>query len=290
MTPLRQRMIEDMQLGGLSDATQYTYMLAVKQLADYYNKSPDQITVEELRKYFLYLKNEKEVARSTANVALSAIKFFYERTLGWPWTTLIFVRPTREQKLPDILSKAEVQRVLGTVRIPRHRVYLSTVYACGLRRQEGLNLQVSHIDTERKALHIHKGKWSKDRYVPLPQPALELLRKWWATHRNPDWIFPAGGQSSMASATTPMSHSSPWRALKAAVAECKIQKEVTIHSLRHAYATHLYEDGVSVHLIQKYLGHKSLATTARYLHATSVGEAESIDSISQTLEAVPWSS
>lgn len=290
MTPLRQRMIEDMQLGGLSEATQYSYMLAVKQLAEHYNKSPDKLTTEELRQYFLYLKNEKKVARSTSSAALSAIKFFFERTLGCPWTTLIFVRPQREEKLPDILSKEEVQRLLGTIRIPRHQAYLSIVYACGLRRQEGLNLQVSHIDRKRMALHIHKGKWSKDRYIPLPQPALALLRKWWATHRNPVWIFPAGGQSSMASATNPMSHSGPYSALKAALAECKIQKKVTIHTLRHAYATHLYEDGVNVHLIQKYLGHKSLATTARYLHATSVGEAESIDSISKTLEAVSWSS
>jgi len=255
MTPLRQRMIEDMQLRGLSEATQYQYVLAIKQLAAHYKKSSDQITEKELRQYFLYLKNEQEVSRSTSNGALCAIKFFFERTLGRTWTTLVFVRPPREQKLPNILSREEVQCLLGSLRIRRHQVCLSTIYSCGLRRQEGLNLQVSQIDSTRMVLHIHKGKRSRDRYVPLPQPTLDLLRDWWATHRNPVWLFPAGAQSARASATKPMGNYGLRHALSAARTECKLQKAVTIHSLRHAYATHLYEDGVSIRLIQKYLGH-----------------------------------
>ena len=139
-------------------------------------------------------------------------------------------------------------------------------------------------------LHIHKGKRSRDRYIPLPQPTLELLRSWWGTHRNPVWLFPTGSKAALATATKPMGPRGPGSALKAARVECQIKKEVTIHSLRHAYATHLYEDGVSVHLIQKYLGHSSLSTTARYLHATGMPEGDVIASISETLEAVSWSS
>lgn len=290
MTPLRRRMMEDMQLGGLSVATQYSYMLAVKQLAEHYNKSPTQISEEELRQYFLYLKNEKGVSRSTSNVALCAIKFLFERTLRRRWSLFVLVRPPREQKLPAVLSKEEVQQLLGAIRIQRHQAYLSTIYACGLRRQEGLNLQISDIDGKRMTLHIHKGKGAKDRYIPLPQPTLELLRKWWATHRNPVWLFPAGKRSTLGNATVSMGHYGPRHALRAALAECKIQKEVTIHSLRHTYATHLYEDGISVHLIQKYLGHSSLSTTAHYLHAVGIPEEDAIASIRETLEAVSWSS
>ena len=161
MTPLRQRMIEDMQLRGLSEKTQETYIRAVRQFADHYNKSPEAISDEEVRAYFLYLKNEKGVSRSTSTITLCAIKFLCEHTLGRSWRTLALIRPPREKKLPDILSRAEVQQILSNIRLRRHQVCLSTIYSCGLRRQEGLDLQVSHIDGDRMVLHIHKGKRSK---------------------------------------------------------------------------------------------------------------------------------
>jgi site-specific recombinase XerD len=282
-------MIEDMQLRGLSEKTQSQYMRAVKQLAEHYDKSPDQITDEELRQYFLYLKNAKQVSRSTSNVALCAIKFFFERTLGRTWTTLAFARPPREQKLPVVLSREEVQRLLGSIRLHRHQVCLSTIYACGLRRHEGLGLQVGDIDSGRMVIHVRKGKRARDRYVPLPQLTLEQLRAWWVTHRNSVWLFPSGSQAMRATANKPMSADGLYRALEAVRTECQIQKAVTIHSFRHAYATHLYEDGVNIRLIQKYLGHTSLSTTARYLHAIGMPEGNMIESINETLEAVSWS-
>jgi integrase len=195
MTSLRQKMIEDMQLHGFAERTQKSYMQAVRQLAEYYGKSPDQISEEELRQYFLYLKNVKKVSRSTITLALCGIKFFYERTLQRQWATLALVRPQREKKLPVVLSVEEVRQILGRVRRWRYRVCLSMIYACGLRLQEGLHLQVPHIDSDRHMLHVCHGKGGKDRYVPLPPPILEMLRQYWGTHRDPVWIFPSTHQT-----------------------------------------------------------------------------------------------
>jgi integrase/recombinase XerD len=177
MTPLRQRMIEDMQLRGLSERTQEAYVAAVRQLAKHYGKSPDQIGDEELRQYFLYLTNEKKASHSAITIALCAIKFLYEQTLHQEWPTLTFVRPPREHKLPVILSREEVQRILSCLRRPHYRVCLTTIYSCGLRLQEGVRLQVSDIDSDRMVMYVHQGKGSKDRYVPLPQPTLERMRR-----------------------------------------------------------------------------------------------------------------
>jgi len=189
MTALRQKMIEDMQLHGFSERTQDSYLRAVRQLAAYFNKSPDQISEEELRQYFLYLKNGKKASRSTITLALCSIKFFYERNLQRKWATLALVRPQPEKKLPVVLSVGEVRQILVRVRSWRYRVYLSMIYACGLRLQEGLHLQISHIDGARQLLHEYHGKGGKDRYVQLPQPVLEMLRQYRGTHRDPVWIF-----------------------------------------------------------------------------------------------------
>ncbi len=154
MTPLRQRMIEDMQLRGLSARTQECYVTAVRQLAAHHHRSPDQLSEEDLRQYFLYLTNEKKVARATATIALCGIKSLFEHTLKRDWTTLNFVRPARERKLPVVLSREEVRSILAEVRIPVYRVCLTTIYACGLRLLEGAHLRVSDVDGGRMTLHI----------------------------------------------------------------------------------------------------------------------------------------
>jgi len=178
MTPLRRRMLEDMQLRGLSARTQGCYVAAVRQLAEHVHRSPDHLTEEDLRQYFLYLANEKRVARATATIALCGIRFFFTHTLQRDWTTLRFVRPVREKKLPVVLSRDEVRRVLQALREPVYRACLTTIYAGGLRLLEGAQLQVSHVDGARLQLHIH-GKGNKDRYVPLAAPTLALLRAHW---------------------------------------------------------------------------------------------------------------
>jgi len=168
MSALRQKMIEDMQLRGFAERTQEAYLNAVRQLAKHYHKPPDQIEEEELRQYFLFLKNEKHAARNTCTIALCGIKFFFQHTLGREWKTFELLRPPKEKKLPVVLSVEEVKRVLVCIHRSRYRVCLTTIYACGLRLLEGVRLQVKAIDGERQLLHISQGKGGKDRYVPLP--------------------------------------------------------------------------------------------------------------------------
>jgi site-specific recombinase XerD len=278
-------MIEDMQLRGLSERTQESYVRAVRQLAEHYSKSPDQLSEEELRQYFLYLKNEKHASRSTCTLALCGIKFFYEHTLHKDWPTLSFVRPARERKLPVVLSREEVCRILGCLRRPHYRVCLSTIYACGLRLQEGVQLQVADIDGARKLLHVRLGKGAKDRYVPLPERTLEMLRAHWITHRHPVWLFPA--QKGVTPATGPMCESGVQRAFRAALQESGIQKRASVHTLRHSYATHLLEAGVDLRVIQVYLGHSSPSTTALYTHLTHKTEVLATEAVNELMNDLP---
>jgi len=287
-TPLRQRMIEDMQLRGFAARTQEAYLLAVRQLAKYYRKSPDQINEEELRQYFLFLKNEKHAARNTCTIALCGIKFFFQHTLGREWKTFDFLRPPKEKKLPVVLSVQEVARILNCVHHPHYRVCLTTIYACGLRLLEGVFLQVKNIDSDRKMLHINQGKGSKDRYVPLPEASLNMLRQYWLTHRNRVWLFPSlRTQQPLALADRPIDASTVQRAFRAARRESGVHKQATVHTLRHSYATHLLEAGVNLRVIQSYLGHASPTTTAIYTHLTSTTEVQVNEKIN-TLVAELW--
>jgi len=279
MNTLRQKMIEDMQLRGFAERTQEAYLSAVRQLAKHYRKAPDQVNEEELRQYFLFLKNEKHAARNTCTIALCGIKFFFERTLGREWKTFEFLRPLKEKKLPVVLSAAEVGRVLACVHRQRYRVCLTTIYACGLRLLEGVHLQVKEIDGERQLLHIDQGKGGKDRCVPLPSACLKMLRGHWLTHRNPVWLFPSPREAE----NQPMSESGMQRAFRAAVQEAGIHKKATVHTLRHSYATHLLEAGVNLRIIQSYLGHASPTTTAIYTHLTSITEAQTQHTLNEML-------
>ena len=254
MTPLQQRMREDLQLRGLSARTQEMYSRAVYQLAAHYRKSPDQITEEELRDYFLYLKNVKHYSRRASTIALCGIKFFYEHTRKREWSTLTFVRALREKRLPVILSVAEVRTILAHLKLLRYRVCLTTIYSCGLRLQEGTHLQVPDIDSARMLVHGRCGKGAKDRYVPLPPRTLELLRQDWKTHRHLIWLFPAPGRGGigMATASEPMPSNSVQDAFRAALTPSGMHKHASVHTLRHSYATHLLEAGVHLRLIQEY--------------------------------------
>jgi site-specific recombinase XerD len=276
-------MIEDMQLRGLSERTQETYIRVVRQLAEHYGRSPDQLSQEELRRYFLYLKNERRLSRSSCSQVLSALKFLYEQTLGWEWPILGFVRPAPERKLPVILSVAEVRQVLGCLRQPHYRVCLSTIYACGLRLLEGVRLQVGDIDSGRMLLHVRGGKGNKDRYVPLPEHSLGQLRQHWRRHRQPVWLFPGRELS----ASRPMDESGVQKAFRAALKDSGINKAASVHTLRHSYATHLLEAGVNLRQIQIYLGHDSLSTTALYTHLTQKGQADAVAVINQLMADLP---
>jgi integrase/recombinase XerD len=271
MTQLRERMIQDMQLHGFSARTQQAYVGAVRQLFEHFHCMPAQLTEEQLREYFLYLANEKKVSRSTTTIALCGIKFFFEHTMKRDWTTFGLVRPPRERKLPVVLSREEVRRILREVRGPVYRVCLTTIYSCGLRLLEGAHLRVPDIDSARLCVHVH-GKGGQDRYVPLPEPTLQLLRDFWKAHRCPTWLFPAPSRhrqkDGFPTAVHPVGDTSLQKAFKNALKRAGIAKAAHIHTLRHSYATHLLEAGINLRIIQDNLGHRSARTTQVYTHLT----------------------
>ena len=262
MSELRRRMIEDMQLRGYSLRTQQTYTDTVKHLAMFYGRSPELLSEEEIRAFFLNLINKRRASLSTLKVHLCGIKFFYEKTLKRQWPFFELARPGKTKKLPVVLSKKEVIAILSKVRKPSIRVALTVIYACGLRLSEAVNLHVSDIDGERMLVRIRNGKGAKDRYVPLPEKTVELLRSYWLLHRPKDWLFPAKKKHGAINAT------SIQRAFKDALKQSGVHKAASVHTLRHSYATHLLEKGEDLRVIQELLGHRSPNTTAVYTHLT----------------------
>ena len=283
---LRQRFIDDLQLQGMSARTQQAYTRVVRLLAEHYKTSPDQITEEQLRDYFLYVKNAKHWSRATMTQSICGIKFFFEQTLQRDWNTLHIVRPAKEKRLPVILTVEEIRRILSTIRLLRYRACLTTIYSCGLRLKEGTHLQVADIDSARMFIHVRLGKGGKDRYVPLPQSTLELLRLYWKTHRNPVWLFPATGRGGIheRDAAKPTSHSNIQAAFRAALKDTGISKKASVHTLRHSYATHLLEAGVNLRQIQVYLGHNSVQTTSFYTHLTMISKTQACEAINLLMQ------
>lgn len=271
MSPLRTRFLEDMQLHGYSPRTQSCYVGAVRSLAKHYGKSPDLITEEELRQYFLHLTLEKKVSRATATIALCGVKCFFQNTLQRNWTCFKLLRPPKSKKLPAVLSREEVQQILGCVRKPIYRVCLTTIYACALRLNEGRCLQIADLDTARMLLRVG-GKGSKQRLVPLPQKVLQRLRQLWPSHRSPVWLFPAvtrqGFKHSVQQDCGPITRSALQRAFRCALHQSGVRKAAHVHTLRHSMATHLLEAGVNLRIIQNILGHATPTTTALYTHLT----------------------
>ena len=284
-TPLRERMRADLQLAGLSERTEEAYLRAVRQLAEHFERPPDQLSEPEVREYLLFLKNEKGFAAGSLRIAYYGIRFFFRRTVPRDWPTLEQVRIPKQETLPDVLSIEEVRRLIDAVRLPHHQTYLWTVYSLGLRRNEALHLEVGDIDSARGLVHVHRGKGAKDRYVPLPTRTLGVLRDYWATHHHPLWLFPAVGPDRRASTTAsrPMQAQSVDAALRRVVRELGVRKRVSIHTLRHSYATHLLEAGVVLPRIQRYLGHRSLRSTMIYLHLTSQGQEQAIARIERLM-------
>ena len=276
MTQLRRRMIQDMQLRGFSPRTQRSYVDAVRGLAKFYHRSPDQLCEDEIRQFFLHLINEKKAARSTTTVYLCGIKFFYEKTLGRQFPIFDLIRPRKEKKLPVILSLREVRDLLAMVRHPVISMALTMIYSCGLRLSEGTHLQVADIDSERMQVRVRNGKGGKDRYVPLPARTLEILRNYLGSFHPQSWLFPSKNPKE------PISPTNLQKTFKLVVCQSGIEKDASIHTLRHSYATCLLEHGVSLRFIQEVLGHRSSQTTALYTHLTQ----RVMDSCTATLNAL----
>ncbi|MCM2374619.1 tyrosine-type recombinase/integrase [Aporhodopirellula aestuarii] len=278
---LYQKMSEDLQLAGFSKRTVHGYLRAVRQLSDWAKTRPDRISERQLRQYFLYLKNEKLFAYGSIRVAFSGIKFFYTRTCKRNWETLATMKLQRAKTLPEVLTIDQVHAIIDACRVERIALFYWTTYSLGLRLEEARNLEVGDIDGERMMVHIHRGKGAKDRYVPLPAETLNWLRRHWVTHRHPRFLFPAEGRDHKQSATsnTPIQTSTVQKAIGKIAGQLKFQKKVSTHTLRHSYATHLLEAGVSLKVIQQYLGHSSLQTTLIYLHLTETAETQARDAI-----------
>jgi integrase/recombinase XerD len=289
MTPLRQQMIAALQLSGKSERTQQSYVREVRLLAQFYHQSPDLISEQHLQHYLLHRKNVDGLSPSSMRICYSAIRFFYQQVLGRDWKTLEIMRAETEQRLPTVLSRTEVQRLLQAMTPLHNRAYFTTLYSCGLRLNEALYLQVGDIDGPRHMMHVHRGKGAKDRYIPLPDDTLDLLRTYWKTHRNHTWLFPATGRDHkhMPSATYPMPRSSVQGAFRKAKQRAGIRKrDVGPHTLRHSYATHLLEAGVNLRAIQRYLGHAHLETTMIYLHLTQKGQEDAVQRINEIMRGL----
>ena len=269
MTPLRKRMIEDMTLRGLKPKTIKAYVECVARFARHFGKSPDLLGTAEIRSYLLYLHHDRNASARTDNQALCALKFLYRITLRTNWELDGLARTRRQTKLPVVLSLDEVTRFFEAITSLRHRAILMTAYAAGLRISEVLGLRVDDIDSQRMVIRLRQAKGSKDRYVMLSPRLLTLLREYWKAPRGrkvdkpSPWLFPG------ATPDRPLSNKPVYLACQAACLAAGLDKHVTVHTLRHSFATHLLEAGTDLRTIQILLGHRSLNTTARYLHVAT---------------------
>ncbi|WP_041645857.1 tyrosine-type recombinase/integrase [Aromatoleum aromaticum] len=259
MTPLRQRMLEDMGVRNLAPNTQSAYLKQVSAYARYFDCSPDELGPEQVRAYQVYLTQTRKLTPSTVSVATGALRFLYKVTLKRAWAVEEIPMPKRSFKLPVVLSREEVSQFLASVDHLMHRTILMTAYAAGLRVSEATHLKVSDIDSQRMVLRVDQGKGRKDRYVMLSPRLLEALRVYWKSARPTLWLFPGDVPGQ------PITRNAVGLACQKARRACGIRKPITPHSLRHAFATHLLESGTDVRTIQLLLGHRSLATTSRYL-------------------------
>ena len=263
MTKLRQQMDDDMLARGCADRTRESYLEAVTGLARFYRRSPDQITDAEIQAYVVHLLRDRQLSWSTCNIVVCGLRFFYHITLRRDRTTFTIPTPRRSGKLPVVLSRDEVQRLITHATNPRYRTMLMTTYAAGLRLNEVLHLHVPDIDSARMTIRVVQGKGGRDRYTLLSARLLEALRAYWRVAHPRDWLFPAPKDSAR-----PMDPSTLQKAYQRAKRRAGVTKPGGIHTLRHCFATHLLEAGVDLHTIQRLLGHGHLSTTMRYLQLT----------------------
>ncbi len=282
MTPLRQRMLEDMQVRNLSPHTQRAYVENVSKFARHFGRSPAVLGPEEIRAYLVYLTTEKQLAPSSVVIAVCALRFFYKVTLQKAWTfDAVIPAPKRPAILPVVLSPEEVVHFLACVTHPAHRTILTTCYATGLRISEAVRLTISAVDSQRMVLRVDDGKGHQDRDVMLSPKLLEILRDWWRVHRPPHWFFPGEDPER------PLTSHAVREACQRAHHRSRISKPITPHSLRHAFAVHLLEAGTDIRTIQLLLGHRRLETTARYLRLATTKVCATVSPLDLLPRPVP---
>jgi len=262
MTALRAKMIQQMQLRRLAPGTQDVYVRAVADFARFYKRPPDQLTADDIRGYLHHLLVDRKLAWSTCNVTAAALRFLYVDTLGWTPLQLNLPPRTDRKRLPHVLSIEELQHLFTQTANPKHRALLMTTYAAGLRVSEVVRLQVTDIESDRLLIRVNQGKGNKDRYTLLSPQLLVELRAYWKLVRSPQWLFPGAHRNR------PMPSSTARKIYERARRLANIQRGSGIHTLRHSFATHLFDAGVDPRTIQVLLGHRSLATTARYLQVS----------------------
>ncbi|MFA4871437.1 MAG: site-specific integrase [Pedobacter sp.] len=275
MKPLRKRFIQQMQLKGLSPRTIKNYVECILALALYFNASPDLLTTVQVREYFIYCLNVKKLSKSWMNQTISALKILFVEVLKREWNRLDIPRPRREKKLPLILSRDEVQKILSALTNIKHRALLTITYSAGLRVGEARCLKISDIDSSRMLVRVEQAKGHKDRYTVLSPKALELLRVYWKLYKPKYWLFENKDRH-------PVPESTAQQIFKNALEKTGIKKKASIHTLRHSFATHMLEQGISLPIIQQLLGHKSLKTTSGYLHV----QQYSIDAVRSPLDTL----
>jgi len=277
MTPLRQRMIDDMQLRNLAVRTQTQYVAQIAAFAKYFGASPEVLDIEAIRQYQLYLLNDRKISPDAVGQFTSAVKFLYLVTLEMPWSNEYFPRARCPRKLPVVLSYEEVLAFFDHVPSLKYRAALMVCYGAGLRISEAVALKVADIDSKRGLIRVVQGKGHKDRYTMLSPRLLEVLRRYYRSARPPDYLFPSWRK------TRHLSSSSLQMACHEAAQRAHIAKRVTVHTLRHSFATHLLENGTDIRVIQVLLGHTRIDTTARYaavspqLVATTVSPLDKLD-------------
>ena len=260
MTPLRQKMIDAMLVRGFSVRTQQSYLDAVRYLAEYYHRSPEALSTDNIQAYFLYLVKQRQLSPATCRLYLNGLRFLYIQVLGWNAFDITIHTPKRAQRIPELLSRQEVARILSACLNHKHRIMLTACYACGLRVSELVALQVNQIDSDRHVLRIEQAKGAKDRQVILSEHLLMLLRDYWQAYKPVQWLFYGYNPHRARSIT------SAQKIFKKAKQQANINKVGGIHALRHAYATHQLESGMPVNQLQQLLGHNNLQSTMRYLH------------------------
>ena len=276
MTPLRQRMIEDMSIRNLSKNTQILYVQQIARFARHFGKSPEVLGLEDIRAYQVHLVQKKK-AWSTLNQAVAALRFLYTVTLRKDWDIRRIAYPRRDKQLPVVLSTSEVSQFLRAISSLKYRAIMMTAYAAGLRISEATSLRVDDIDSERMVIRVHRGKGHKDRYVMLSPRLLSILRAYYKAAKPTDWMFPGRCPG------LPLNIRSVQRACRKARVASGLKKHVTVRALRHSFATHLLEAGTDVLTIQALLGHRSLKTTARYIHVS----AKAIRTATSPLDLLP---
>lgn len=257
--------VRALKLQGKAATTIDSYTRALRRVSTYFDRSPDQLDAEDFKTYFASLIDTR--SWSVVKIERCALQFFYQHVLGrdWPWVEML--KPPTVQSLPDVLSVDEIARIIRATRARRYQTFWLTAYSMGLRLGEALNLRVGDIDAGRAQVHVRAGKGRKDRFVVLPRLTLQCLRRHWRDHRHPQWVFP-GRAPIDGVAIGVMSRGSTQNAFSRVVSDCGIGKKVSIHSLRHAYATHLIEVGLNLRGVQELLGHACPRTTVRYVHMT----------------------